>query len=75
MYSVTGGSADLVVVLGWATVIKYVPQQSIIMTNKTNSRRSLFYIPGTLTGSFIVDSLGPKNTLVSSCMQFIFDTL
>lgn len=75
MYSVTGGSADLVVVLGWATVIKYVPQQSIIMTDKINFRCSLFYIPGTLTGSFIVDSLGPKNTLVSSCMQFIFDTL
>jgi len=44
--NITGGSADLTVVLGWATVI------------------NLFYIPGTLTGSFIVDSLGPKNTLI-----------
>ncbi|KAF8150636.1 MFS Git1p-related glycerophosphoinositol and glycerophosphocholine permease [Crassisporium funariophilum] len=48
--NVTGGSTDLVVVLGWNVVI------------------NLFYMPGTLIGAFIVDWLGPKNTMITGLL-------
>ncbi|KAF8956216.1 MFS Git1p-related glycerophosphoinositol and glycerophosphocholine permease [Flammula alnicola] len=48
--NVTGGSSDLTVVFGWATVI------------------NLFYMPGSISGAFVVDYLGPKKTMITGLL-------
>ncbi|KAF8867772.1 hypothetical protein BD779DRAFT_1605300 [Infundibulicybe gibba] len=47
--NVTGGSDALSSILGWNVVIT----------------QSLFSIPGTIGGAFVVDRIGPKNTLAT----------
>ncbi|THH08367.1 hypothetical protein EW146_g9014 [Bondarzewia mesenterica] len=50
--NITNGSDALSVVFGWNVVIK----------------SSLFYMPGTVGGAFIVDYLGPKNTMITGLL-------
>lgn len=79
--SVTGGSSDLTIVLGWNVVIKYVLITPSLLYYFVLIPPSLFYMPGTsilfsivrsiklllgtIIGAFIVDYLGPKYTMVS----------
>ncbi|KAK0235873.1 MFS Git1p-related glycerophosphoinositol and glycerophosphocholine permease [Armillaria nabsnona] len=61
--NITGGSEKLSIVFGWNVVIKY-PFLSFYSSVKLTVHGSLFYIPGTLLGAFVVDYLGPKWTMI-----------
>jgi len=50
-------------VFGWATVIKQVTSVRTLPP-LADFPGSLFYMPGTIGGAFVVDYLGPKYTMV-----------
>lgn len=62
-FSITGGSDAIPVIFGWNIIIKYVLVEGFVV-NSLIYVSSLFYIPGTLGGAFIVDYIGPKNCMV-----------
>ncbi|KAF9488887.1 putative metabolite transporter [Pleurotus eryngii] len=64
--NITGGNDSMGVVLGWAVVIKWV--LSPAKYGPLSDPSSLFYMPGTLGGAFIVDYLGPKYTMITGLL-------
>ncbi|KAJ3560297.1 hypothetical protein NP233_g10928 [Leucocoprinus birnbaumii] len=66
---VTGGTDSLTVVFGWNVVIKQVaPKLQTLCLLTTTVMISLFYMPGTFGGAFLLDYIGPKYTLVISLL-------
>ncbi|THH12609.1 hypothetical protein EW146_g7533 [Bondarzewia mesenterica] len=65
--NITNGSDALSVVFGWNVVIKY-PSKTSIVDRFQLSHLHDFPSIGTVGGAFIVDYLGPKNTMIAGLL-------